>query len=258
VTDQLDSDIIQIDRDGPSFNFVLNYLRDILKATNPVVPIIPNTLSALAILREDVIFYGLDALLEAIDLKLERFTEITLNVGGQNFLTHLNTMLIYPDSRLAELVSDAFFNDNQTNIFIDRDNTTFETILNFLNSRDTFDYSDPAFEKPVIIPMDVCLRQRLLRELEYYQIQPLQNKVKSLLNNNVYQIRSKFYKIPFNENWIDYTKSIVQGNQNLLDEQSQNGLTLMSTVSYESQITQTTKMRYYEFTFRDPDVESEI
>jgi len=60
---------------------------------------------------------------------------ILLDVGGHHFSTTIQTLTSVPDSHLGRMFSGRFpikINDDDGRIFIDRDGTHFNTILNFL------------------------------------------------------------------------------------------------------------------------------
>eukprot|EP00933_Yihiella_yeosuensis_P005993 TRINITY_DN110614_c0_g1_i1.p1 TRINITY_DN110614_c0_g1~~TRINITY_DN110614_c0_g1_i1.p1 ORF type:complete len:211 (-),score=20.65 TRINITY_DN110614_c0_g1_i1:228-860(-) len=88
---------------------------------------------------------------------------VELNVGGFLFTSSLTTLTRYKDSMLASLFSGQWkiSKDGQGRCFIDRDGSLFGYILNFLR--------DSTLE----LPSDFSQFGQLLREAEFYQVEPL-------------------------------------------------------------------------------------
>uniref|UniRef100_A0A8C5P815 Potassium channel regulator n=1 Tax=Leptobrachium leishanense TaxID=445787 RepID=A0A8C5P815_9ANUR len=88
---------------------------------------------------------------------------ITVNVGGMKFSTLPSTLMRFPESRLARMLdgSDRDFRIANGQYFVDRDGTLFTYILDFLRT------------SQLSLPSDFSDYERLLREVEFYQIQPL-------------------------------------------------------------------------------------
>ena len=81
---------------------------------------------------------------------------ITLDVGGQHFITSKSTLSKDPHSLLAHIVRYDLETDDST--FIDRDGTHFRYILNFLRDGTRVPPSNPDHLK------------ELQKEAEYFQV----------------------------------------------------------------------------------------
>jgi hypothetical protein len=70
------------------------------------------------------------------NLQKQGSSTIDLNVGGQLFSTSLTTLRSEPDSMLAAMFSGRFEapKDKNGRIFLDRDPTYFQSILNWLRN----------------------------------------------------------------------------------------------------------------------------
>ncbi|GAX76385.1 hypothetical protein CEUSTIGMA_g3831.t1 [Chlamydomonas eustigma] len=85
---------------------------------------------------------------------------ISLNVGGKSFTTYRATLLQYPDSMLYAMLSGSHASVSLNGeLFIDRDPSLFEELLDFLRS-------GPDYE----LPTDARTCRRLLREFRYFQL----------------------------------------------------------------------------------------
>jgi hypothetical protein len=73
---------------------------------------------------------------------------IKLNVGGKKFATSLATLRRCSDTMIGAMFSGRheLHKDDEGNVFIDRDGTHFEEILNFLRSPETYEVDLPAAE----------------------------------------------------------------------------------------------------------------
>jgi hypothetical protein len=73
---------------------------------------------------------------------------IKLNVGGKKFATSLATLRRCPDTMIGAMFSGRheLHKDDEGNVFIDRDGTYFEEILNFLRSPETYEVDLPPAE----------------------------------------------------------------------------------------------------------------
>ena len=96
-----------------------------------------------------------------VEANLAQFKErVKLNVGGTKFETTLSTLTRYPDSLLAAMFSGRHKVQpcDDGYIFIDRDGTHFQTILNCLRSG------------KLSVPTSVTAATELQCEMEYYQL----------------------------------------------------------------------------------------
>mgnify|MGYP006079351461 CR=1 FL=1 len=96
-----------------------------------------------------------------VEENLAHFKErVKLNVGGTKFETTLSTLTRYPDSLLAALFSGRHkvLPCDDGYVFIDRDGTHFQTILNCLRSG------------KLSVPSSVTAATELQCEMEYYQL----------------------------------------------------------------------------------------
>ena len=97
--------------------------------------------------------------------KLRQFTEdcVSLNVGGQIFMTSLQTLRKDSNSTLASMFSGRFEMTPRKDgtFFIDRDPTHFRYILNYLRTG------------KITTPRDPGAREELLLEADFFNIGPL-------------------------------------------------------------------------------------
>ena len=93
-----------------------------------------------------------------------------LDIGGRKFSTSLGTLLKYPTSMLGLMFSGRVpsTKDKDGNYFIDADGDMFVYILNFLR------------RNQLCLPEDFCEYERLLLEVEFFQIEPLVDIVRNL------------------------------------------------------------------------------
>jgi len=92
-----------------------------------------------------------------------------LNVGGQFFVTTIETLTVDKNSLFPKLLEKPVKVDDA--VFIDRDGTHFRHILNFLRSG------------VLNIKADITLHNELLVEADYYQIQGLKDLLQVTLPN---------------------------------------------------------------------------
>eukprot|EP00667_Euglena_gracilis_P017832 EG_transcript_18847 len=99
-------------------------------------------------------------------------TKVRLDVGGRQFETTLQTLTSEPGSMLEAMFSGRFavIQEQDQTVFLDRDPTYFETILNYLRDR--------GKNQDMAVFCDVHAiqgreRLRLLREVSYYGIDGL-------------------------------------------------------------------------------------
>jgi BTB/POZ domain len=92
---------------------------------------------------------------------------VTLNVGGQVFTTTIHTLTKESDSMLASMFSGRFplREDTNGNVFIDREGSYFDKVLNYLRD------GDLALQ----YPRDKTLCLALMREADYYQLRGLRS-----------------------------------------------------------------------------------
>ncbi|NXC45699.1 KCNRG protein, partial [Penelope pileata] len=88
---------------------------------------------------------------------------VALSVGGVRFVTRAATLLQFPGSRLARMLSgdDQEFKLVNGEYFVDRDGALFSYIMDFLRTLQ------------VSLPADFSDFQRLRREAEFYELYPL-------------------------------------------------------------------------------------
>ncbi|NXX50212.1 KCNRG protein, partial [Tricholaema leucomelas] len=93
---------------------------------------------------------------------------VVLSVGGVRFVTLASTLLRFPESRLAQMLSsdDREFKLVNGEFFVDRDGTLFSYIMDFLRTLQ------------ISLPTDFSDYQRLQREAEFYRLYPLANLLK--------------------------------------------------------------------------------
>ena len=94
---------------------------------------------------------------------------VKLNVGGQCFLTSLETMKKDPGSMLHAMFSERFETKpaEDGSYFIDRDGTHFRHILNYLRTGQ------------LVLPDSEVVRRELLIEAEFYQIQGIVDELRA-------------------------------------------------------------------------------
>lgn len=93
---------------------------------------------------------------------------VSLNVGGEIYITTLDTLTHYRDSMLGAMFTGKIpvLQDNRGHVFIDRDGKMFRYILNYLRSN-SLDLPDGFSE--------VAL---LRREADFFQIHPLLEEIR--------------------------------------------------------------------------------
>lgn len=92
---------------------------------------------------------------------------VSLNVGGEIYITTLDTLTHYRDSMLGAMFTGKIpvLRDNRGHVFIDRDGKMFRYILNYLRSN-SLDLPDGFSE---------VKRER--READFFQIRPLLEEI---------------------------------------------------------------------------------
>eukprot|EP01016_Furgasonia_blochmanni_P019593 TRINITY_DN2191_c0_g1_i1.p1 TRINITY_DN2191_c0_g1~~TRINITY_DN2191_c0_g1_i1.p1 ORF type:complete len:395 (-),score=74.96 TRINITY_DN2191_c0_g1_i1:65-1249(-) len=101
---------------------------------------------------------------EREELELIKNDEIVyLNVGGAKYATYLRNILRAGPSLLADIATGVVQvpRDAQGNLFIDRNETTFQYVLDYLRDNER----NPK-------PNDVSLKRRIDREMEYFKLVP--------------------------------------------------------------------------------------
>eukprot|EP01130_Rhizamoeba_saxonica_P011459 TRINITY_DN475_c0_g3_i4.p1 TRINITY_DN475_c0_g3~~TRINITY_DN475_c0_g3_i4.p1 ORF type:complete len:319 (+),score=62.65 TRINITY_DN475_c0_g3_i4:606-1562(+) len=95
--------------------------------------------------------------------------KVKLDIGGNYFSTSVQTLTKFPDSMFGAMFSGRYEieYDDDSCVFIDRDGTHFRYILNFLR------------DGHIDLPQDPQIHLELLREAEYYQINPLVKYLRS-------------------------------------------------------------------------------
>ena len=109
--------------------------------------------------------------IDATSKKLDQVhfsSTVKLNVGGQYFVTSVQTLRKDPNSMLAAMFSGKFDTkpSEDGSFFIDRDGTHFRFILNYL--RDGI----------LILPEGATALKQLQQEAEFYQIQGILDELK--------------------------------------------------------------------------------
>ena len=99
---------------------------------------------------------------------------VSLNVGGKEYTTTIQTLCQDPNCMLSKMFSGRFAvkKDSKGNYFIDRDGTYFKYILNYL--RDGY----------VNLPTKPLPRKQILAEAMFYQIQGLIDVLNPVINDN--------------------------------------------------------------------------
>ena len=93
---------------------------------------------------------------------------VKLNVGGQHFVTSVETLRKDPNSMLAAMFSGKFDTkpSEDGSFFIDRDGTHFRFIFNYLRDGE------------LILPDGATALKRFQKEAEFYQIQGILDELK--------------------------------------------------------------------------------
>ena len=93
---------------------------------------------------------------------------VKLNVGGQHFVTSVQTLRKDPNSMLAAMFSEKFDTkpSEDGSFFIDRDGTQFRFVLNYLRDGE------------LILPKGATFHDELRKEAEFYQIQGILDELK--------------------------------------------------------------------------------
>ena len=100
--------------------------------------------------------------IDAMSKKLDQVhfsSTVKLNVGGQHFVTSVQTLRKDPNSMLAAMFSGKFATkpSEDGSFFIDRDGTHFRFILNYLRDGE------------LILPEGATFFRELRKEAEFYQ-----------------------------------------------------------------------------------------
>lgn len=100
---------------------------------------------------------------------------VSLNVGGTIFTTSINTLTKYPSSMLGVMFGGRFssFRDEVGRYFIDANGEMFKYILDFLR------------RNKLSVPHNFDNYEALLSEAEYFQIQPLVERLRHVTNSNI-------------------------------------------------------------------------
>ena len=109
--------------------------------------------------------------IDAISKKLDQVhfsSTVKLNVGGQHFVTTIQTLTKDPNSMLAAMFSGKFDTkpSEDGSFFIDRDGTHFRFILNYLRDGE------------LILPKGAKFIDELRKEADFYQIQGILDNIK--------------------------------------------------------------------------------
>ena len=109
--------------------------------------------------------------IDAMSKKLDQVhfsSTVKLNVGGQYFITSVQTLRKDPNSMLAAMFSGKFDTkpSEDGSFFIDRDGTHFRFILNYLR------------DGVLILPEGATALKQLQQEAQFYQIQGILDELK--------------------------------------------------------------------------------
>ena len=109
--------------------------------------------------------------IDAMSKKLDQVhfsSAVKLNVGGQHFVTSVQTLRKDPNSMLAAMFSGTFDTkpSEDGSFFIDRDGKHFRFILNYLRDRE------------LTLPEGATFLRELRKEAEFYQIQGILDELK--------------------------------------------------------------------------------
>ena len=109
--------------------------------------------------------------IDAMSKKLDQVhfsSTVKLNVGGQHFVTSVQTLRKDPNSMLAAMFSGKFDTkpSEDGSFFIDRDGTHFRFVLNYLRDGE------------LILPKGATFLDELRKEAEFYQIQGILDNLK--------------------------------------------------------------------------------
>ncbi|KAJ3446422.1 btb/poz domain-containing adapter for cul3-mediated rhoa degradation protein family member [Anaeramoeba flamelloides] len=102
---------------------------------------------------------------------MERLKNVHLFVGEKEFITRRDTLVSIPNTYFTKLFTNKF-EVNENHIFIDRDPTHFNYILNYLRHPKT---------KLFPLPHDPDLLEELLIEAKFYLIPQLKKRIKQVL-----------------------------------------------------------------------------
>ena len=142
---------IVIDRSPDYFKPILNYFR-----TGEIV--IDTFISAEGVLQEAK-YYRIQSLIAKLSIMT---SWVTLNVGGQKFITETSVFMKEPECMLAKMVNGQMKDvekDQDGTILIDRSPDYFKPILNYFRTGE--------------ILMDPSSTQAILQEAKYYGIESL-------------------------------------------------------------------------------------
>ncbi|XP_038052314.1 BTB/POZ domain-containing protein KCTD19-like [Patiria miniata] len=152
-----------MDRDGPIFRHVLNFLRQ-------GKLILPEDFKEWDLLASEADFYQVDTLVEAVKAeKYRRDATRSVNVGGYKYTMNLSALTRYPGSKLAAMFSGEFdppVLDESGAYIIDGDGPIFRHVLNFLR------------RGRLILPEDFKELDLLATEADFYQVGDLVEAVK--------------------------------------------------------------------------------
>ena len=109
--------------------------------------------------------------IDAMSKKLDQVhfsSTVKLNIGGQHFVTSVQTLRKDPNSMLAAMFSGKFDTkpSEDGSFFIDRDGTHFRFILNYLRDGE------------LILPEGATALKQFQKEAEFYQIQGILDELK--------------------------------------------------------------------------------
>ena len=163
-----------------------------------MIPFWEHTWNKTSTKKQQALFLAIKKMEEAPASLLTESSVVTLNVGGTQFTTTLQTLLRDPNSMLGRMFSQltiprngedleglrgrqwiGLTKDSAGNYFIDRDSTHFRYILNFL--RDGF------LEK---LPSGLA-KAELRREADFYQIQGLIDAIEGWKTRSTVQSKSQ-------------------------------------------------------------------
>ena len=110
---------------------------------------------------------SIDAMSKQLD-QVHFSSTVKLNIGGQHFVTSVQTLRKDPNSMLAAMFSGKFDTkpSEDGSFFIDRDGTHFRFILNYLRDGE------------LILPEGATALKQFQKEAEFYQIQGILDELK--------------------------------------------------------------------------------
>lgn len=104
---------------------------------------------------------------------------VNFDVGGKKYRVSKSQIDLHPNTMIAKLVSDQWHQDAENEIFIDRDGTLFQFVLNYLR------------DGKVYLPITVS-KAALMEELRYFGFEDVDES--SVDDNDSYHVMEKVFK----------------------------------------------------------------